>query len=74
MKLLEEIKRIEKIIGRKEKTGKSPYEDRLIDIDILRFGKTKVISKKLILPHQKIKERVILTLVYHIALIYQTQH
>jgi 2-amino-4-hydroxy-6-hydroxymethyldihydropteridine diphosphokinase len=46
--LLKDIKKIEKLIGRKETFR---YGPRVIDIDIIFFNKTEVQDKELIIPH-----------------------
>ena len=51
--LLESIKNIEFIIGRKHTERWAPRE---IDIDILAYGE-KVITEKLVIPHQFLLER-----------------
>ncbi len=56
--LLKKTKQIEKQLGRDLKV-KDPklYEDRPIDIDILKFENINFISKQLNIPHLKINER-----------------
>lgn len=51
-----EIQRIELLSGRKRNV-KSGYTDRTVDIDILYFGKIKIISHNLTIPHPRIAER-----------------
>lgn len=54
--LLNHVKNIEKILGRK-KTQPKRYENRQIDIDILFYGNEKVSKKDLIIPHKDIENR-----------------
>lgn len=54
-KTLAELLAIEKLLGRTR--GKSGYQDRNIDIDIVFFGNQAVDSEKLMLPHPKMAER-----------------
>ncbi|MDG1518758.1 MAG: 2-amino-4-hydroxy-6-hydroxymethyldihydropteridine diphosphokinase [Flavobacteriales bacterium] len=56
-RLLIEIQKIEKLIGRKVKT-KVGYESRLIDIDILLYGNEVVEKPSLKIPHLFNKERL----------------
>lgn len=49
------LKGIEYSMGRKENTVK--YGPRVIDIDILYFGETEIISDFLVIPHPRISER-----------------
>lgn len=51
-----EIQKIELLSGRK-RNEKSGYTDRTVDIDILYFGKIKISSEKLTIPHPRISER-----------------
>jgi len=53
-KLLEELKKIEKILGRKEKGKNLP---RTIDLDILLFGDKKISTEDLKIPHPRMHER-----------------
>lgn len=53
--LLAELKKIEKDLGRKD--GGIRYGPRLIDLDILFYGKYKVSSNLLTVPHERIWER-----------------
>lgn len=54
-KLLEVIKNIEKSIGRKNSTKR--YQPRIIDIDILFYGREIIRSEHLSIPHIKAHER-----------------
>jgi len=61
-RILEQVKRIERILGRAEealtdKEGRREYHDRPIDIDILFYGKESISSDKLTIPHPLISER-----------------
>jgi len=52
--LLKEIKNIEKEMGRLEDSSvKGGYEDRIIDIDIVKFGEINLQSSVLEIPHKK---------------------
>ncbi|MCX7940375.1 MAG: 2-amino-4-hydroxy-6-hydroxymethyldihydropteridine diphosphokinase [Endomicrobia bacterium] len=53
-KLLEVVKSIEKIIGRKDR---GRYQPRVIDIDILFYGNKIVHKRGLIIPHKKLHRR-----------------
>ena len=60
--ILEICKKIEKSFGRNkvveyDDSGKRIYRSRIIDIDILFFGKEKIKEEDLIIPHPLIKER-----------------
>lgn len=55
--LLNEIKFIEKEMGRNYFKKNEGYEDRIIDIDILRFNQIKFESEQLTLPHHQIITR-----------------
>lgn len=57
LSLLNEIKSIEKEMGRDYKKKNEGYEDRMIDIDILVFNKIRYESKRLTLPHHQIISR-----------------
>ncbi|MCT4644432.1 MAG: 2-amino-4-hydroxy-6-hydroxymethyldihydropteridine diphosphokinase [Carboxylicivirga sp.] len=54
--LLNVTQKIEKELGRKEKTG-TQYESRLIDIDILFIDDQLINLPRLIVPHPKLHER-----------------
>ncbi|MEN2434349.1 2-amino-4-hydroxy-6-hydroxymethyldihydropteridine diphosphokinase [Weeksellaceae bacterium A-14] len=57
--LLKKIKNIEKLMGRALDSGfYREYRDRIIDIDIVRYGNLNFSSKSLEVPHKKhIEER-----------------
>ncbi|MCF6365439.1 MAG: 2-amino-4-hydroxy-6-hydroxymethyldihydropteridine diphosphokinase [Bacteroidales bacterium] len=59
--LLKELKRIEKELGRKNKTvtfkGKPKYLSRTIDIDILFYDDKVISTKELTIPHTKLHLR-----------------
>ncbi len=60
IQLLEEIKKIEYYLGRRDRNEikeKLP-EDRTIDIDIIMYGKYTVVSAELVVPHPRAKERL----------------
>jgi len=54
--LLNYVKNIEKLLGRK-KTNPKKYENRPIDIDILFYGKEKFSKKDLVIPHKDLENR-----------------
>lgn len=56
LKLLYEIERIEKEIGRKQKSING-YTDRIIDIDILLYDSITIDTEKLKIPHPRMLER-----------------
>jgi len=54
IKLLSEMKAIEKSMGRvSDSAALGAYQDRIIDIDIILYNNIKFISKRLIIPHYK---------------------
>lgn len=54
VKLLSELKKIEKEMGRiKDSADFGAYQDRIIDIDIILYNGITFISEKLMIPHQK---------------------
>ena len=54
IKLLRNIKLIERAMGRDDDTLISgEYQDRIIDIDIVSFGHLKFYCKELTIPHQQ---------------------
>ena len=55
--LLQQIRQIEKSLGREEKT-KDGYEDRLIDIDILLYDDLILETEELTIPHPHLHERL----------------
>ena len=55
--LLLETQKIEKDLGRIEKSINSSYTDRIIDIDILFYESYIINSDKLQIPHPHIKDR-----------------
>lgn len=54
LKLLKELKNIEKNLGRKKTLKNGP---RIIDLDILLYGSKKIKTKSLTIPHPRMKER-----------------
>ncbi|MEZ5400107.1 MAG: 2-amino-4-hydroxy-6-hydroxymethyldihydropteridine diphosphokinase [Bryobacteraceae bacterium] len=54
MMLLNHIAQVEREMGRRRTVAKGP---RLIDIDILLYGKFVVSSPKLTIPHERLHER-----------------
>jgi 2-amino-4-hydroxy-6-hydroxymethyldihydropteridine diphosphokinase len=54
LKLLNFLEDIEKKLGR---TDKGKYRSRTIDLDILFYDSIKINTKRLTIPHPKIKER-----------------
>ena len=57
IKLLYELKNIEKQMGRNNNITENLYQDRIIDIDILFYEDLIFTSKTLKIPHSKIAER-----------------
>ena len=55
--LLESLQRIEKEMGRMEKSVNGKYYDRIIDIDILLFDDLKINAPDLVIPHPLMEER-----------------
>jgi len=58
LSLLTLLQQVEKSFGRKEKTGKEGYQDRLLDLDILYFGTIQSRTEKLQIPHPQIASRL----------------
>ena len=61
-RILEQVKRIERIMGRAEEAltgadGTREYHDRPIDIDILFYGKKSIQTDNLTIPHPLISQR-----------------
>jgi 2-amino-4-hydroxy-6-hydroxymethyldihydropteridine diphosphokinase len=57
LELLSATKTIEQQLGRKTKSNQGIYESRVIDIDIILFGRQIIISEELIIPHPHYGER-----------------
>lgn len=57
LQVLEETQRIERELGRTEKSVNGLYADRLIDIDLLLYADRVMDAKGLILPHPLMTER-----------------
>lgn len=57
LQLLEETQRIERELGRAEKSANGCYSDRLIDIDLLLYGDVVIDTGELVLPHPLMTER-----------------
>lgn len=55
--LLDITERIEKELGRVTKSSNGNYHDRIIDIDILLYGKEIIQNERLTIPHPLIQER-----------------
>ena len=55
--LLNKTQEIERLVGRKEKTGNGGYQDRIIDIDILYYNDMVINEPDLVIPHPLINER-----------------
>lgn len=55
--LLRETQKIERQMGRKEKSKYGTYHDRVIDIDILLYGDMTINEPDLVIPHPLMKER-----------------
>lgn len=56
-KLLRLTNGIEKELGRKRKSKRGCYDDRIIDIDLLLLDRVEVDDEKLTLPHPRMSER-----------------
>lgn len=54
---LKETQKIERELGRTQKTKNGVYHDRPIDIDLLLYGNLKLSTPKLTLPHPHMYER-----------------
>lgn len=54
---LEETQKIERELGRKQKSRDGIYHDRPIDIDLLLYGDLKLSTPRLTLPHPHMMER-----------------
>lgn len=59
--LLKSIKEIEKKMGRTYLPTQQKYQDRIIDIDILKFNELIFESEKLIIPHHQMVTRNFIT-------------
>lgn len=57
LECLEETQKIERELGRTEKTQNGIYHDRPIDIDLLRYDNLSINTERLTLPHPLIHER-----------------
>ena len=57
LQVLEETQRIERELGRTEKSVNGLYADRLIDIDLLLYDDRVIDAEGLILPHPLMTER-----------------
>ena len=57
LQVLEETQRIERDLGRTEKSVNGLYADRLIDIDLLLYDDRVMDAEGLILPHPLMTER-----------------
>jgi 2-amino-4-hydroxy-6-hydroxymethyldihydropteridine diphosphokinase len=55
--LLEATQRVERELGRAEKSHDGVYQDRIIDIDILTYDELKVDEPDLKIPHPLMAER-----------------
>lgn len=55
--LLAATQRVERLLGRTEKSRHGIYEDRIIDIDILLFDDVHVDDPNLTIPHPQMYER-----------------
>ncbi len=53
LELLDATQRIEREMGRTEKSVNGVYHDRIIDIDIIDYDKIKMDTPRLILPHPR---------------------
>lgn len=55
--LLDATQRIEREMGRTEKSDKGIYHDRIIDIDILLYDDATVSTPRLTIPHPLMEQR-----------------
>ena len=60
--LLALLQRIERGFGREQKTGDTGYQDRLLDLDMLRYGNLSIRSSDLNLPHPELAFRLFVLL------------
>lgn len=58
IQLLTQLKKIEIKIGRKNKSNKQVYDDRLIDIDILFYNDEIIKNEYLCIPHPYLNQRL----------------
>ena len=56
-RILKITQKIERLMGRTQKSSKGVYHDRVIDIDILMYGNKKIHSARLTVPHPRMYER-----------------
>ena len=56
-RILKITQKIERLMGRTQKSSKGVYHDRIIDIDILIYGNKKIHSARLTIPHPRMYER-----------------
>lgn len=56
-RILKITQKIERLMGRTQKSFKGVYHDRVIDIDILMYGNKKIHSARLTVPHPRMYER-----------------
>ena len=56
-RILKITQKIERLMGRTQKSSKGVYHDRVIDIDILIYGNKKIHSARLTVPHPRMYER-----------------
>ena len=57
LELLDTTERIERILGRTQKSQDGNYHDRVIDIDILLYGDNIIESDRLTIPHPLMHSR-----------------
>ena len=56
-RILKITQKIERLMGRTQKSSKGVYHDRVIDIDILMYGNKKIHLARLTVPHPRMYER-----------------
>ena len=56
-RILKITQKIERLMGRTQKSSKGVYHDRVLDIDILIYGNKKIHSARLTVPHPRMYER-----------------
>lgn len=57
LRCLRETQKIERELGRTQKSKDGVYHDRSIDIDLLLYGDLKLSTPKLTIPHPRMYER-----------------
>lgn len=58
LQLLDHLLSVESEFGRMRNQTVSGYQDRTLDLDLLYYGETQLVSDRLILPHPLISDRL----------------